>query len=152
MVYDTIYMTWCKRKLFVVFQSLSHVQLFMTPWTSMPGSSCPPLSPRVCSNSCPLSWWYYPTISSCASSPLLLCLTLSQHQGLFQWGQLLSWWPKYWNFSINSSNEYSGLISFRIDWFDLFAVQGTFKSLLQHHNLSSLWSNSHNHIWLLEKP
>ena len=46
-------------------------------------------------------------------------------------------WPKYWSFSfsISSSNEYSGLISFRIDWFDLLAVQGTLKSLLQHHNL-----------------
>ena len=44
-------------------------------------------------------------------------------------------WPKYWSFSISPSNEYSGLISFRMDWFDLFAVQGTLKSLLQHHNL-----------------
>ena len=43
-------------------------------------------------------------------------------------------WPKYWNFSISPSNEYSGQISFRIDWFDLLAVQGTLKSLLQHHN------------------
>ena len=43
-------------------------------------------------------------------------------------------WPKYWSFSISPSSEYSGLISFRIDWFDLFAVQGTLKSLLQHHN------------------
>ena len=43
-------------------------------------------------------------------------------------------WPKYWSFSINPSNEYSALVSFRIDWFDLFAVQGTLKSLLQHHN------------------
>ena len=43
-------------------------------------------------------------------------------------------WPKYWSFSISSSNEYSGLISFRIDWLDLLAVQGTFKSLLQHHS------------------
>ena len=52
-------------------------------------------------------------------------------------------WPKYWNFSfsLSPSNDYSGLISFRIDWFDLFAVQGTLKSLLQHHNLktSLLW-------------
>ena len=48
-------------------------------------------------------------------------------------------WPKYWSFSfsISHSNEYSGLISFRIDWFDLFTVQGTFKSLLQHHNLKA---------------
>ena len=54
-------------------------------------------------------------------------------------------WPKYWSFSfsINPSNEYSGLISFRIDWFDLLAVQGTFKSLLQHSNTSPiLWSSS----------
>ena len=43
-------------------------------------------------------------------------------------------WPKYWSFSINPSNEYSGLISFRIDWFDLLTVQGTLKSLLQHHS------------------
>ena len=43
-------------------------------------------------------------------------------------------WPKYWSFSISPSNEYSGLISFRIDWFELFAVQGTLKSLLQHHS------------------
>ena len=67
-------------------------------------------------------------------------------------------WPKYWSFSfsINPSNEYSGLISFRIDWLDLLAVQGTLKSLLQHHSskalilrhsafLLSLWSNSHIH-------
>ena len=46
-------------------------------------------------------------------------------------------WPKYWSFSISPSNEYSGLISFRIDWFDLRAVQGTLKSLLQHHNLKA---------------
>ena len=43
-------------------------------------------------------------------------------------------WPKYWSFSISPSNEYSGLISFRMDWLDLLAVQGTLKSLLQHHN------------------
>ena len=43
-------------------------------------------------------------------------------------------WPKYWSFSISPSNEYSGLIFFRIDWFDFFAVQGTLKSLLQHHS------------------
>ena len=65
-------------------------------------------------------------------------------------------WPKYWSFSISPFNEYSRLISFRIDWFDL-AVQGILESLLQHHNLkaffsaqSSLWSNSHIHMWLLK--
>ena len=74
-------------------------------------------------------------------------------------------WPKYWNFSFNisPSKEYSGLISFRIDWFDLLPVQGTLKSLHQQHSSqelntvqffgaqSSLWSNSHIHTWLLEK-
>ena len=53
-------------------------------------------------------------------------------------------WPKYWSFSISSSNEYSGLISFRIDWFGLLAVQGTLKSLLQHHSskASVLWCSA----------
>ena len=61
---------------------------------------------------------------------------LSQHQGLFQWVVLLKSWPKYWNFSFNISPsiEHSGLISFRMDWLDLLAVQGTLKSLLQHHS------------------
>ena len=136
MVYDTVYTTWCKRKLFVVFQSLSRVQLFVTPWTSMPVFSCPPLSPRVCSNSYPLSLWYYPTISSYASSLLLLPHSFPA-SGSFPMSQLFSWWPKYWNFSINLSNKYSRLISFRTDWFDLFAVQGTFKSFLQPHNLKA---------------
>ena len=53
-------------------------------------------------------------------------------------------WPKYWSFSISPSNEYSGLISFRVDWFDLLAVQGTLKSLLQHHSskASILWHSA----------
>ena len=71
-------------------------------------------------------------------------------------------WPEYWgfSFSISPSNDYSVLISFRIDWLDLLAVQGTLKSLLQHHNSKaslfraqfSSWFNSHIHTWLLEKP
>ena len=70
-------------------------------------------------------------------------------------------WPKYWSFSfsISPSNKYSRLISFRIDWFDLLAVQGTLKSFLQHHSWKAsiprglaLWSNSHIRTWLLEKP
>ena len=76
-------------------------------------------------------------------------------------------WPKYWSFSfsISPSSEYSELISSRIDWFDLLAVQGTLKSLLQHHSSKASilrqsaffmvqfsWSNSHIHTWLLEKP
>ena len=71
-------------------------------------------------------------------------------------------WPKYCNFSfsISPSNECSGLISFRIDWLDILAVQGTIKSLFQHHSSKasipgtqlSSWSNSHIHSWLLENP
>ena len=71
-------------------------------------------------------------------------------------------WPKYWCFSFNIrlSNEYLGLISFRMDWLDLPSVQGTLKSLLQHHSSKasiliaklSLQSNSHIHTWQLEKP
>ena len=61
---------------------------------------------------------------------------LSQHQGLFQWVSCSIRWPKYWSFSfsISPSKEYSGLISFKIDWFDLLAFQGTLRSLLQHHS------------------
>ena len=63
-------------------------------------------------------------------------------------------WPKYWSFSISPSNEYSGFISFMIDWFELFAVQGTLKSLLQNHNskISILYGPWRIHTWLLEKP
>ena len=69
------------------------------------------------------------------SLPSPPAFNLSQHQGLFQWVLQIRW-PKYWsfNFSISPSNEYSGLISFRMDWLDLLAVQGTLKSLLQHHS------------------
>ena len=69
-------------------------------------------------------------------SPFPPAFNLFQHQGLFQKSVLHIKWPKYWSFSfrISPSNEYSGFISFRIDWFHLFAVQGTLKSLLQHHN------------------
>ena len=64
---------------------------------------------------------------------------LSQHQGLTSESVLHIRWPKYWSFSfsISTSSEYSGLISFRIDWFDLLDVQETLKSLLQHHNLKA---------------
>ena len=90
-------------------------------------------SPKVCSNSCPLSQWFYPTISS--SVFLFSCQKSLPASGSFQMSQLCIMWPKYWSFcfSISPPNEYLGLISFRIDWFGLLAVQGTFKSLLQHH-------------------
>ena len=73
------------------------------------------------------------------SSPSLPAPKPSQHQSLFQWVNSSMRWPKYWSFSISPSNEHpgkehSGLISFRMDWLDLLAVQGTLKSLLQHHS------------------
>ena len=79
-------------------------------------------------------------------SPFPPDFSLSQHQGLFQCVSSRFRWPKYWSFSfsISASNEYSGLISLRIDWFDLLAVQGTLKSLLQHHSskASILWHST----------
>ena len=73
-------------------------------------------------------------------------IDLSQDQGLFQWVVVQIRWRKYWcfTFSISPSSEYSGLISLKIDWFDLLAVQGTFRSLFQHHSLkaSILWHSA----------
>ena len=70
------------------------------------------------------------------SSPFPPALNLSQHQGFFKWVSSLHHVAKYWNFSfsISPSNEHPGLISFKMDWLDLLAVQGTHKSLLQHHS------------------
>ena len=111
---------------------------------STPGFSLSP-SPGVCSNSCPLSTWCHPTISSSVApfSSFLQSVPVSVFSSE---SALHIRWPKYWSFifSISPSNEYSGFISFRIDWFDLLAVQGTFKSLLQHHRLktSVLWHST----------
>ena len=72
-------------------------------------------------------------------------LNLSHHEGLFQWvGSSHQEAPRFWSFSISPSSEYSGLIALRIDWFDSLAVQGTLKSLLQHHNsnASILWHST----------
>ena len=97
---------------------------------------CPPLSPRVYSDSCPLSQWCYLTIS-CSATPFSFCLQPFPASESFSSETTLHIrWPKHWSFSfsISSSNEYSGLISFRIDWFNLLAVQGILQSLLQHHS------------------
>ena len=122
-----------------VVQSPSRVQLFVS-WTAAGQTS---LSPGVCSN---FVHWVSDAIQpSRPLSPPSPFLNLSQHQGLFQWvrssHQVAKVLEFSFSFTMNPSNEYSGLISFRIDWFDLFAVQGTLKSLLQHHNLrgSILW-------------
>ena len=96
---------------------------------------CQSPTPGVHSNSCPWSWWCHPTISSCR--PLLLLPPIPPSIRVFSNESTLHMrWPKYWSFSfsISPSNEHQGLISFRMDWLDLLAVQGTLKSPLQHHN------------------
>ena len=97
---------------------------------------CPSPTPGVYSNSCPLSQWCHPTISS-SVVPFSSRLQSFPASGSFPVSQLFAFrWLKYWSFSFNirPSSEYSGLISFRMDWFDLLAVQGTLKSLLQYHS------------------
>ena len=97
---------------------------------------CPSLSPRICSRSCPSSWWCYPTISS-SVMPFSSCPQSFPASGSFPNESALPIrWPEYWSFSfsISPSNDYWGLSSFRMDWFDFLAVQGTLKSLLQHHS------------------
>ena len=99
----------------------------------------PSLSHGVCSDSCPLSQWCHPTISS--SRPLPLMLSIFPSNRIFSSELALRIrWPKYLSlsFSISPSNEYSGLITFRIDWFDILSVQGTLRGLIQHHSLKVL--------------
>ena len=102
---------------------------------------CPSPTPGVYSNSCPSSPWCHPAISS-SVIPFSSCLQSFPASGSFPVSQFftsgvgVSETPRYWSFSfsISPSNEYSGLISFIIDWLDLLAVQGTLKSLLQQHS------------------
>ena len=124
--------SWFTRKSSV--QSLSHIRFFETLWTAA----------RQTSLSITNSWSLLKLMSIESVMPskhLILCphLLLPPSGGNIRW-------PKYWSFSfsIGLSNEYSGLISFRTDWFDLFAVQGTLKSLLQHHSskASILWRSA----------
>ena len=123
-------------KLFSSVQSLSLVRLPATPWTaahqaslSITNSQSPP-KPMSIQLMMP-------------SNHLILCRFLLLLPSIFPGIKVFSnesvihvMWPKYWNFSfsISPSNEYSGLLSFRMDWLDLLAVQGTLKSLLQHHS------------------
>ena len=96
---------------------------------------CPSPTPGACSNSCPLNRSCHPTISSC--HPLLLLPSILPSIRVFSNKSVLHIrWPKYWCFSlsISPSNENSGLISLRMDWLDLLAVQGALKSLCQHHS------------------
>ena len=146
----------------VVVQSLSCVRIFATSWTAALQAS---LSFTISQSLLKLM-----SIESVMlpnhlilCRPLLLLTSIFPSIRLFiNESALHIRWPKYWSFifSISFSNEYLGLISFRIDWFDLLSAQGTLKSLPQHHSLMAsvlqhstfLWSNSHIHTRLLKKP
>ena len=95
---------------------------------------CPSPTPRVYTNSCPWSQWCHPTISS--SVIPFSSRSIFPSIRVFSNESVLIRWPKYWSFSfsINPSNEHPGLISFRMDWLHLLVVQGTLKSLLEHHS------------------
>ena len=103
---------------------------------------CPLPTPEVHPKSHPLSRWCHATISS-SVVPFSSPLQKTSFRVFSNESALHIRWPKYWSFSVNISlsNEYSGLTSFRMDWLDLLAVQGTLKSLLQHHSskASILW-------------
>ena len=96
---------------------------------------CPSSTPRAFPNSCPLSQWCHPTISS-SVVPFSSWLKSFPTSGSFQMRALYIRWLKYWSFSFNisPSSEHPGPTSPRMDWLDLLAVQGTLKSLLQHHS------------------
>ena len=95
--------------------------------------ACPSPTSRVCSNSCPSSQWCHPTISS-SVAPFPSPSIFPNIRIFPKESALHSRWPKYWSFSLNPSNEYLELIPFRIDWFNLPAVQETLERLLQHHS------------------
>ena len=132
------------RIVFFFVQLLSHVQLFVTTWTAAQQASLSFTS----------SWGLLKLVSTDSVMPsnhLIFCLLLLP--SIFPSIRIFSnesvlhiKWLKYWcfSFSISTSNEYAGLISLRIDWFDLLAVQGTVKSLLQHHSskASILWCSA----------
>ena len=130
--------------------SCSIVSDFLWPYemqhTRLP---CPSLSPGVSSNSCPLSPWCPPTVSF-SVVPFFSLLQSFLASGSFPMNRLFRIrWPKYWSFSfsISPSKEYSGPISFRMDWLDLLAVQGTLKSLLQHHSSKTLILRHLSHFY-----
>ena len=119
-----------------VIQSLCHVQLFTAPWTAAHQAS-----PSIANSWSRLTLMCIESVMP--SSHLILCHPLlllpsvfPSIRVFFNQSILRTRWTKYWSFSfsISPSEEYSGLISFRMDWLDLLAVQGTLKSLLQHHS------------------
>ena len=128
--------SWALLNIYNSVQLLSRVRLFRTPWTAARQASLSITNswslPRLMSIESVM-----PQPSHPLSSPSP-AFNLSQHQGLFQWvsssHQVAKVLSLSLRFSISPSNEYSGLISFRIDWLDLLAIPGTLKSLLQHHS------------------
>ena len=132
-------------------QSLSRVRLFSTPWTTAHQASLSITNswslPKLISIELVM-----PSNSLIPCRPLLLLPSIFPSIRIFSNESVLHIrWPKYWSFSTNPSNEYSGLISFRIDWSDILAVQGTLKSLLQHHSskASILWFSAFFMVQLL---
>ena len=117
-------------------QSLSRVRLFATPWTAAPAGR-PQASLSVTNSRSLLKPMFIKLMmSSNLYHPFLLRSIFPNIRVFSNESAVCIRWPKYWSFSfsISPSNEYSGLISFRIDWFDPLAVQGALKSLLQHHS------------------
>ena len=144
----------------VQFSSCSVVSDSLRPHESQHARPpCPSPTPGVHSNSSPSSPWCHPDISS---TVVLLPPIPPSIRVFSNESTLWMTWPKYWSFSFSiiPSKEHSELISFRMDWLDLLAVQGTLKSLLQHHSSKhqffsaqlSSQSNSHIHTWPQEKP
>ena len=133
-------------------QSLSHIRLFATPWTAACQASLSITNTQSL-------FKLMSSASGMKSNHLILCHPLllpSVFPSIMAFSNesvLHIRWPKYWSFSfsISPSNEYSGLISFRMDWLDLLAVQGTLKSLLQHHSskASVLWHSAFFIVQLL---
>ena len=121
----------------MAFQFSSVTQSYLSLCDSMDCSTlqlpCPSPTPEACSNSCSSSQWCHPAISS-SVVPFSSCLQSFPASGSFQMSQFFASGGQSIGVSASASNEYSGLISFRMDWMDLLAVQGTLKSLLQHHS------------------
>ena len=126
-------------------KSLSHVLLFATPWTAACQASLSITNSRSPPKPMSIESMMSLTISS-SVIPFSSCFQSFPSSRSFPESVLHIRWPKYWSFSFNirPSNEYSRLISFTVDWFDLLAVQGTLKSLHQHHSskASILWCSA----------
>ena len=136
-------------RIVVVVQSLSHVWLLETLWTAARQLLCPPLSPRVCSNSCPLSWWCYPTISSSVTH-FSFYLQSFPSSGSFPMSWLFAWGGQSIGVSesvipMNIQDWLTGLISSQSKGLSRVFSNTTICKLLFFGAQPSLWSNSHVH-------